>query len=117
MTKFKEILDSSIKSKDTEEWLDMYFTRPVGLVIALAGRRVGMHPNTITIISIVLGLGAAYMFAHDGLAYNVAGVLLLMAANFCDSADGQLARLTGQKTLAGRRYASGRCTGPCPALT
>ena len=102
MTKFKEILDSSIKSKDTEEWLDMYFTRPVGLVIALAGKRVGMHPNTITIISIVLGLGAAYMFAHDGLAYNVAGVLLLMAANFCDSADGQLARLTGQKTLAGR---------------
>ena len=33
---------------------------------------------------------------------NVCGVLLLMFANFCDSTDGQMARLTGKKTLIGR---------------
>ena len=32
----------------------------------------------------------------------MAGVLLLMFANFCDSTDGQMARLTGKKTLIGR---------------
>lgn len=30
------------------------------------------------------------------------GVVLLMLANFCDSTDGQMARLTGKKTLVGR---------------
>lgn len=102
MSKFKDILNASIKSKDTEEWLDMRFTRPVGLVMALAGKRLGIHPNAITVISIILGVGAAWMFSHTDTTHNIAGVLLLMAANFCDSADGQLARLTGKKTLVGR---------------
>jgi hypothetical protein len=34
--------------------------------------------------------------------HNILGVLLLMFANFCDSTDGQMARLTGKKTLIGR---------------
>lgn len=37
-----------------------------------------------------------------GLLWNVAGVLLLAWANFFDSADGQLARMTGKKTQLGR---------------
>lgn len=102
MSKFKDILNASIKSKDTEEWLDMRFTRPIGLVIALVGKRLGIHPNAITVISIILGIGAAWMFSHTDTTHNIAGVLLLMSANFCDSADGQLARLTGKKTLVGR---------------
>ena len=42
------------------------------------------------------------MFWHSDVWHNVAGVALLMLANFCDSTDGQLARLTGKKTLVGR---------------
>lgn len=102
MGKFKETLNASIKSNDTEEWLDMHFTRPVGLVITLACKRLGIHPNAVTAVSIVLGMAAAYMFAHTDLWQNALGVVLLMLANFCDSADGQLARLTGKKTLVGR---------------
>lgn len=102
MSKFKDILDASIKSKDTEEWLDMYFTRPIGLVLTLACKRLGIHPNAVTAVSVVLGVWAAWMFYHPDLYHNLMGVLLLMMANFCDSADGQLARLTGKKTLVGR---------------
>lgn len=102
MGKFKKLLDSSIKSKDTEEWLDMHFTRPVGLVMALAGKRLGIHPTAITAVSIVLGVAAAWMFAHTDTWHNLAGIALLMTANFCDSADGQLARLADKKTLVGR---------------
>lgn len=102
MGKFKEILNASIKSQDTEEWLDMRFNRPVGLVMALAGKRLGVHPTAITVVSVVLGVAAACMFAHTDVWHNVAGVVLLMFANFCDSADGQLARLADKKTLVGR---------------
>ena len=102
MPTFKELLAASIKSKDTEERLDMLFNRPVGLVMALAGKKLGIHPNAITAVSVVLGVGAAWMFSYTDLRHNALGVLLLMLANFCDSADGQLARLTGKKTLVGR---------------
>lgn len=99
---FHALLAASYKSRDTEENIDRYFTRPVGLVIALVARRLHIHPNAITLFSMLLGLASGYMFWHPELLHNIAGVLLLMAANFCDSADGQLARLTGQKTFIGR---------------
>ena len=101
-TEFKEMLQASMKSKDTEEWLDVYFTRPIGLVFAIFWNKLGVHPNAITILSIFLGVGAGFMFYHTDLLHNIMGVVLLMLANFCDSTDGQMARLTGKKTLIGR---------------
>ena len=101
-TEFKEMLQASMKSKDTEEWLDVYFTRPIGLVFAIFWNKLGVHPNAITIFSIFLGVGAGFMFYHTDLWHNIMGVVLLMLANFCDSTDGQMARLTGKKTLIGR---------------
>lgn len=100
--KFKEMLQASFKSNDTEEWLDVHFTRPIGLVFALFWNKLGVHPNVITILSIFLGVGAGICFYFTDLWHNLAGVLLLMFANFCDSTDGQMARLTGKKTLIGR---------------
>lgn len=102
MATFKEMLQASFKSKDTEEWLDVYFTRPIGLVFAIFWNKLGVHPNAITILSIFLGVGAGVMFGYTDLMHNILGVLLLMFANFCDSTDGQMARLTGKKTLIGR---------------
>ena len=102
MATFKELLKLSFKSEDTEEWLDVHFTRPIGLAFALLWNKFDIHPNVITVISIFLGLGAGWMFHYTDLWSNVCGVLLLMFANFCDSTDGQMARLTGKKTLIGR---------------
>ncbi len=102
MATFKEMLRASMKSKDTEEWLDVYFTRPIGLVFTLLWRRLGVHPTVITILGMLLGAAAGWMFWHKELEYNIGGVILMMLSNFCDSTDGQLARLTGKKTLVGR---------------
>ena len=102
MSTFKELLKVSFKSEDTEEWLDVHFTRPIGLAFALLWNKFNIHPNVITIISIFLGVGAGFMFYYTDLWHNICGVLLLMFANFCDSTDGQMARLTGKKTLIGR---------------
>jgi hypothetical protein len=99
---FKELLKVSMKSEDTEEWLDVHFTRPIGLAFALLWNKFDIHPNVITILSIFLGMGAGVMFYYTDLYHNICGVLLLMFANFCDSTDGQMARLTGKKTLIGR---------------
>lgn len=91
-----------MKSKDTEEWLDVYFTRPIGLAFALLWKRLGVHPTAITLLGMMLGATTGFMFVSTDLLHNVCGVLLMMFANFCDSTDGQLARLTGKKTLVGR---------------
>lgn len=100
--KDKEIYNASIKSIDTEEFLDMWFYRPLGFSCALFFRNRGIHPNVITIISIFLGIAAGFCFLQESLRWNITGVLLLMWANLYDSTDGQLARITGQKTRWGR---------------
>lgn len=102
MTRFKELLKASLKSNDTEEWLDVHFNRPIGLVFALFWNKLGVHPNAITVLSIFLGVAAGVMFYYTDLTHNIMGVVLLMFADFCDSTDGQMARLTGKKTLIGR---------------
>ena len=99
---FNELLKASFKSNDTEEWLDIYFTRPIGLVFALMWIKIGVTPNFVTILSMFLGAGAGWCFLHTELWWNVAGVLFMLFANFCDSTDGQMARLTNHKTPIGR---------------
>jgi len=99
---YRQLLRESFKSNETEEWLDIWFTRPIGLALAMVCHRLRLTPNMITIAGILLGMAAGWMFHYTDLGHNVCGVALLMAANFCDSADGQLARLTNQKTLLGR---------------
>ncbi len=98
----KKLYRMSIKSPDTEEFLDMWFYRPVGFHCALFFRNRGVHPNIITIASIFLGVTAGICFAIPDLRWNMIGMLLLIWANIYDSTDGQLARITGQKTRWGR---------------
>lgn len=108
--KMKKNVESTYKSSDTEEWLDTVWTRPIGYQWALLFKRLHIHPNTVTVLSMVIGAGSAFFFAHgsyrtegiSGLWYNITAVLLLAWANFYDSADGQLARMTGKKTRLGR---------------
>lgn len=99
---FKQMLKASFKSDDTEETIDVYFTRPIGLAFALLCRKLKVTPNMVTYLSMVLGIASGVMFYYTDLTHNIIGILLLMMANFCDSTDGQLARMTGQKTLIGR---------------
>lgn len=106
----KENIQSTYKSNDTEEWLDRVWTRPIGYRWALLFQRLNIHPNTVTILSMIIGASSALFFAHgsyrtegmNGLLLNVVAILLLAWANFYDSADGQLARMTGKKTQLGR---------------
>lgn len=98
----KQGIEASLKSRDTEETLDIWFNRPIGYLWTLFFMKLNVHPNVVTILSIILGMAAGYMFYFPDMLHTVCGILLLMWANFYDSADGQLARLTGKKTRWGR---------------
>lgn len=102
MTRFQQLLQQSYKSSDTEEWLDVHFTRPVGLVFALFWMKLKVHPNVVTIIGMFLGMAAGYNFYFTDLKHNILACVLLIFADLCDSTDGQMARITGKKTLIGR---------------
>ena len=95
-------VEATFKSRDTEEWLDIWFTRPVGLLFARFFNLLGMHPNVVTVISIFLGVFAGFCWWHTTMEWTILGIIMLMLANFLDSADGQLARMTSKKTLWGR---------------
>ena len=93
---------ASLKSADTEEGIDLAFYRPVGFAWAYLFRRLGISPNAVTVASIFLGVAAGVLFYPADLWVNVIGMALLVWANTFDSADGQLARLTGCYSKLGR---------------
>lgn len=98
----KKEYESTLKSMDTEEWFDLHFYRPIGYAWARLARKLGITPNVITIASIFLGIGAGVCFYFNSIWINIIGVILLVWADSFDSADGQLARMTGQYSRLGR---------------
>ena len=63
--------------------------------------RTPVTPNQITAVTLLLALGAAYLFAQgDARAANW-GAGLFVLARFLDHFDGELARLTGRKSRLG----------------
>lgn len=97
-----QTINSTLKSSDTEETLDILFYRKIGYMIARFSASVGITPNMITIFSIFWGVLAGHLFYYQNLTLNLWGVFFLIFANSLDSADGQLARMTNNKTQLGR---------------
>ena len=95
-------IESTLKSMDTEEPIDIYFYRPIGYRVALLAEKLGITPNAITIASIFLGIGAGICFYFGNIWISLLGIFLLIWANSFDSADGQLARMTKQYSPIGR---------------
>jgi len=93
---------STLKSADTEEFIDLWFYRPLGFCTALLAAKLRITPNMITVASIFIGAAAGVLFYYNVLWINVIGMALLMLANLFDSTDGQLARMTNNKTQLGR---------------
>ncbi|MBQ3555619.1 MAG: CDP-alcohol phosphatidyltransferase family protein [Bacteroidales bacterium] len=93
---------ATMKSQDTEGPFELYMTRTPGYLWALLFKSLNVHPVAVTIISIVIGSATGFLFYSTDLTTNLIGMALLVWANWFDCADGQLARMTGKKTLIGR---------------
>ena len=100
--KKKYSYSDTLKSLDTEEFIDLKFYRPLGYAWALLFERLNITPNVVSILSIFLGVTAGVMFYFNDLYINILGMFFLVWANTYDSADGQLARMTGQFSRMGR---------------
>lgn len=99
---YPPLFNASLKSRDTEEKIDMIFFRPLGLRLALVARQIGMTPNAITILSIFSGVLAGHLFYYQNIYINIVGIILLVVSGVLDSADGQLARMTDSCSRIGR---------------
>lgn len=95
-------IKSTYKSKDTEEFLDKIFYRPFGYAIAVMAKGVNLTPNAVTVLSMIIGAFAGYLFYFNDVKLNMYGAMLLVLSDALDSADGQLARMTGIKSPVGR---------------
>ena len=101
---------ATLKSAETEDWLDLHVIRPLCYYCAVGFAKFDIHPNTVTIWSMFIGAASAIFFGcgsfyyggTTGLVYNIIGVALLMVADILDCTDGQLARMTGKKSRIGR---------------
>ena len=101
---------ATLKSSETEDWLDYRVIRPLCYFLAVFFAKLNIHPNAVTIASMFIGAASSYFFYHGSFIYegwyglwlNVIGVLLLCVADLLDCTDGQLARLTGKKSRLGR---------------
>lgn len=97
-------IELSYKTKDVEEFLDIYFYRPFGFLIAKVCWKLGIKPNGITFISMIVGALGGHLLFYKNTALNIYGILLLITAEAFDSADGQLARLTDFRSRYGRIF-------------
>ena len=102
MSKLLDNVRATMKSDQTEGWFEILFTRTPGYLWAQFFRVLHVHPIAVTLISIVLGAASAFFFVRHDLTSNLIAIALLVTANWFDCADGQLARMTGKKTLIGR---------------
>ena len=101
---------ATLKSAETEDWLDLHVIRPLCYYCAVGFAKFDIHPNTVTILSMFVGAASAVFFGcgsfyyggTTGLAYNILAVVMLMVADILDCTDGQLARMTGKKSRIGR---------------
>jgi phosphatidylglycerophosphate synthase len=80
-----------------------WVNRPFGRVLAATAYKVGLTPNVISTVSACFSYGALVLLAlsSPSIALGLSVGLLLVVGYALDSADGQVARLSGGGSLAG----------------
>ena len=90
----------AFKAYEIEEFVDVYFYRRLGYLVACAARAVRLSPNAVSVVAGVIGAVGGLLIAWPRLDWT--GIALLVLHGIVDSADGQLARMTGQTSELGR---------------
>lgn len=96
------------KPREVEGLADLYLIRPVGALLVQVLRHVpGITPTWVSILAVLAGWWCGWLYYGNSLAGapTVAalwGALAMLLHSGLDSADGQLARLTGRSTDVGR---------------
>ncbi len=93
------------RDADVEEPIDIWIHRPVASLFVLLLHRTSIAPNHITVGAGFLGIiaGLCIALAGPGMMWLIlVGAGLIFATTILDCCDGQLARLRGTASMAGR---------------
>jgi len=95
------------KPRAIEEVGDIYLIRPLGFLIVQVLRHTTVTPTMVSFLAVLAGWWTAWIYYRSNLAGGDVGLALLAALTFLfhsalDSADGQLARVTGRTSPLGR---------------
>jgi hypothetical protein len=88
----RALLEAALKTNDSA--FTTFLVSPYSKYLARFAARRGFTPNQVTVLSLIIGLGAAVSFAIGSRAGLVAGAVLLQVSFTVDCVDGQLARYT-----------------------
>ena len=90
----------AFKAFEIAELADVYFFHPLGFICARLANSLRMTPTQVTVIGALIGVaGGALLFDED---LGLVAFALLIVHGIIDSADGQLARITGRITELGK---------------
>ena len=82
------------------ELADVYFFHPLGSIFARLAAALRMTPTQVTVVGALIGVAGGAMLYDERLGLWAFAVLILHG--IIDSADGQLARITGQVSELGK---------------
>ena len=101
------------RTREIEEATNLYLIHPISRVLVSVFAKLGIHPNAVSVVGMVMGgLAAWFYFYYSQWEMALAGFLLMIGWHVMDGADGQLARLTGKTSEVGKAL-----DGLCDHLT
>jgi phosphatidylglycerophosphate synthase len=90
----------AFKTFEIAELADVYFFRPLGSIFARGADGLRMTPTQVTVFGALVGVAGGTLLYDERLGLAAFG--LLIVHGIIDSADGQLARMTGRITELGK---------------
>lgn len=89
--------ESIRRTWEIEEFTNRYLIHPVSGHFVRWFAKIGISPNTVSLLGMAFGVSSAFCFYHYHEPQMVfLGLLLMFSWHVMDGADGQLARLTGK---------------------
>jgi phosphatidylglycerophosphate synthase len=89
-------------TSSTDGIVDVYFNRPVGRYLSKILIHTPITPNQISILSMLIGLGAAWFFESGFYTAAVWGAVLLQISAIVDCVDGDIARILFKESRLGK---------------
>lgn len=102
MTSLFREYKASLKSMVVEEFLDLFFFRPIAFLLVKLLYRFPITPNQISVTAMIVGVIGGIVFAFGTPQALFWGAFLYGSANVIDCSDGMIARLKHNGTKTGR---------------
>jgi phosphatidylglycerophosphate synthase len=95
--------ESSTRTREIEEFTNLYFIHPLGARLVPILARVGVSPNAVSFTGMACGVLAGVCYnRYPDPRFALAGLLLMIGWHVLDGVDGQLARLTNRQSEFGK---------------